>query len=212
MKKYLPYIAIGILLIVVYYQQSCINNANDEAIAQMMQEKVMAKWRSKWTNMSNSYNEKIAKLMVEKAKVDTDLANTGKKADEFAAKSEERRKELLKIKDCPTRAKGLDHALFACNNFTLALKCQYDLGIFALNLSWNGIVAEKNKQISDQDAMYGALVIEHGDLVKKYTIAKLRAMRRLNFGGFCGYDFLNKRFSAGLGFTIDLIKIPIKIF
>jgi hypothetical protein len=211
-KKYWYIPVIGILLALISFQQSCYNKLVDEKIAGIAREQVMQRETAKQTALTDAYRKANSILTAENKKIKDDMVVLGITADTFHTQSEQRRIALQKIKDCPQRADGLNLQLIACNEFTLKLKLEYTDGINDLNLSCEKMIKSKDDEIRALNASWGETITDLGDCTKALVIAQQKAKRITNLGFFAGYDFLNNKFSAGVGLTIDIIKFKLPGF
>ena len=207
-KRYWPYVTIAILLAIVCWQQNCINNHIDENIAAIAREKVMQRETAKQKEIADKFKAANKPLIAENIKLKKELISVGINAGIVYEESERRRLELLKIKDCPKKADGLNLALMACNDFTLKLKNEYSDGVDKLNLSCAKIVESKEREISDLNALHGEVVTKLGDCTAALVIAKLEGKQRISLGFFAGYDPLRKQATVGFGITFRIIRLP----
>jgi len=210
-KKHWQHILIGILSVSLILTIRACNDKDIKYIAEQVSKEKMADNIIKKDLLLNGYRAANTRLYAEKAETDAKLKNTGENASNWASISEKQRKKILELSDYRKRAEQLNLQLVGANDFILTLRDEYTTNIDKLNDRWCKIVESKDNEIRDLNALYDALNVKYGDLVKKYVIVELRGKRRLNLGFFAGYS-IDGRASAGIGLTLDIIRLPFNIF
>jgi hypothetical protein len=210
-KKYWPYAAIVVLLGCMSMYQHCLNVKNAEFLGELAKNKVIAENNAKLAAVNVKYKKDNAKLQADIDILSGHITKIGDEAEGYLDVAEQRRKEILKLKDYKVQAEKLNLELIASNGYVLKLKRDYTTEIGNLNLKWGKLLKNKNDEISDLTALYGALNVKYGESVKGLVKAKLMGKRRLIIGPTAGIC-INGSWFAGFGITFKLFTVPLGLF
>jgi hypothetical protein len=181
-----------------------LENANDEAIAQMMADKAMAKHRAASKAIVEKY---VALNAVQDAKIIA-LQAKGKAQDISVARwridSEAKQKKIKTLEGCAV-------LLDECQQFVVNLQLRCVAERDGLNAEWSSKVELKDAEIAEWKAKDSRSTILIGELTRQGVMLQLKAQRKLVIGPQVGYNPLTKTGYVGFGATYEVFRAKFKL-
>jgi valyl-tRNA synthetase len=208
-KKYWP-VAVGLALIVLYFVSNHSQNTSDNAIAQMMADKVMNRHHLAVKKIRDTYAPLQEKASAKIDVLNGELNGLSNLVDNKNRELIKARKQIENLKLCADKLTATNVLLDQSMGFTLYIKNAYKIKVSALNMAWKYKFDLKQGELDDVLVENGKTIAELGAAVKQAVMAKLKLRRRVGIGGFVGISPDGKP-TAGVGLTITIIRLPWKI-